>query len=131
MAETATFPFVIHSCRAMYPERGSQATLGGGWTHTQKPVGPPSRTFLLTFEGMRYYLDDLGRIDRETNPKINLALLDDFYKEHEQHKYFLYDHYVYGTVLVLFKKPYQSPELVPQGDGASRAFTLELVEVPV
>lgn len=131
MSELKTFPFVVHSVQVSYPERNSRATLGGGWSYTQKPTGKPARTFMVSFEAMKYYLNDNGRLDALTNVETNLKALDDFYAEHEQHAHFIYEHYVYGTVVVVFKTPYQSPKLIPRGDGTSQPFTVELLEIPL
>lgn len=123
------FPFTIHTCEVEYPERSSQIKLGGGWTHTQKPVGPPARLFTLTFEAMKYYLDDNGAVDDSQSIETNLFALDKFYQKHELHEHFLYDHYLYGQVVVIFHKPFKTPKLLAGGDGASQGFQVQLQEI--
>ncbi|ASV43940.1 hypothetical protein [Pseudoalteromonas phage KB12-38] len=131
MSELKPFPFTIHSVEVAYPERSSKVRLGGGWSHTQKPAGPPARTFTLTFNAMKYYLNDEGLIDAEANIETNIHALDLFYQEHEQHKHFLYEHYAYGSLVVIFDVPFKTPKLLPGGDGATQSFTIQLVEIPV
>lgn len=130
MSELKVFPFTIHSVVTAYPERNSRARLGGGWTHTQKPVGPPARAFTLTFNAMKYELDDNGAIDSKKNIETNIQALDNFYQEHELHKHFLYTHYAYGSKVVIFNAPFKTPRLLSGGDGATENFTIELLEIP-
>lgn len=123
-----TFPFIYHQVKAAYPQRNSQVNLGGGWTHTIKPASKPARKLILTFSAMKYFTNDLGVVDETQQKEINLHALDLFYQQHELHRSFLYDHYAYGTLEVLFAKPFELPDLIKNGDGASRGFTLELIE---
>lgn len=131
MSELKVFPFTIHSVVTAYPERNSRARLGGGWTHTQKPVGPPAKAFTLTFKAMKYELTEDGGIDSEKNLETNLQALDNFYQEHELHGHFLYNHYAYGSMVVIFNAPFKTPRLLDGGSGVTENFTIELLEIPV
>lgn len=130
MSELKTFPFIHHTQETEYPERGSQVRLGGGWTHTEKPVGPPSRTITLNFAAMKYFIDAEGGLDATVNEAINLLALEKFYQEHEQHKHFIYNHYLHGLLTVVFKSPFKTPKLIAGGDGATQSFQVVLLEIP-
>lgn len=126
----AIFDFPYHTQSTDYPQSGDQAQMGGGYQYSVEPSGPPQRTFTLYFETMLYYKKANGDLDREKTPHYNLALLDDFYREHELWKTFEYDHPVYGPVLVKFNKPLKIPEGVKGGMGTVKPFTIELIEQP-
>jgi hypothetical protein len=124
------FNFPHHQVQHSYPKRNSQVDLGGGWTHTIKPNSPPARTFKLSFNAMKYFLDDDGLVSELIKPEINLLALEKFYQAHETYKAFEYEHYLHGVLVVMFSAPFETPKLLKEGNGVSQGFTLEFKEQP-
>lgn len=88
---------------------------------TLKPV----RTFELDFIGMKH---------RETaaqicDPNLSFNRLYEFYELHGLHRRFVYEHPVYGDVIVRFGKPVSIPKKILDGNGSLNTFSVTLVEV--
>lgn len=62
-------------------------------------------------------------------PELNFNELKAFYVRHKSYKPFIYNHPVYGDVVVRFAKPLSLPKKKPGGVGVVEGFTLELQEV--
>lgn len=124
------FPFAYHTYSTEYPESGNRMKFGNGYDFATEPTGPDQRIFVLSFPAMKYYELSGGGIDKTREPVVNMALLDDFYLAHKLWKSFIYPHPVYGELTVKFNKPLKIPEGIPQGDGAVKAFSIELIEQP-
>lgn len=88
---------------------------------TLKPV----RTFELDFVGMKH---------RETaaqvcDPNLSFNRLYEFYELHGLHRRFVYEHPVYGDIIVRFAKPVTIPKKILDGNGSLGTFTVQLIEV--
>lgn len=125
-----TFNFPYHTFRTEYPESGTRVQLGGSYIFTAPPDGPDLRRITLNFPVMFYYLQSDGvTIDTTTNPTYNMAVLEAFYNTHKMYKSFTYPHPVYGNMTVKFFTPLRTPEGIPGGRGATKDFTIELIEI--
>lgn len=126
----ATFDFPYHQVETEYPETGTRVKLGGSYTFTAAPDAPGQRIFTLKFETMCYRVTAGGVIDATTQPQLNAAALEAFYKAHELWKTFDYVHPIYGTLKCKFNKPLKIPKGKVRGNGWLEAFDLELIEQP-
>jgi phage-related protein len=124
------FDFPNHTVTHVYP-KGDSFKFGNGYEFAAKPFGPPQRTFKLTFEAMVWFLNDDGSADTATEPGINMQRLIEFYEEHQTWKKFLYPHPVYGTLIVRFKEPLETPQSLKNAAGATDKLELTLVEQPL
>lgn len=125
-----TFDFDYHSMSTKYPETGTKMKLGGSYNYTSTPTEPPARTITLHFadNAMRIHMISRGVPDLTKEPQTNWARLEAFYKAHEMHKSFIYQHELYGDLVVKFAKPLEMPQLTKGGWLPS--FTLDLEEQP-
>lgn len=126
----AVFSFPYHTYSTEYPESGYRMKFGNAYDYATEPTGPDQRIITLNFATMKFYEAPGGGIDRTREPAINMALLEDFYLEHRLWKSFTYNHPIYGAMQVKFNKPLKVPEGIQQGDGALKAFSIELIEQP-
>ncbi len=123
------FDFSVHAVSHSYPQRGTQVQLGGNWTFSTAPRGPVMRTFTLRFDLMRWFKN--GAVYSSTiEPQLNLLRLDEFYREHELHKDFIYPHELYGNLVVKFAQPLVIPEAKKDSNGAVLGLTITLIEQP-
>lgn len=123
------FPFENYKRNFEYVNNSTSIQLGNGYEFVTKPRSPTLKEFTLTFTGFRYYFDDNGNVDHETNAyKDNIATLCDFYDSVQTYDTFtLYDEQ-FGSVPVRFKDPLK----VPQTDGRRavvKEFSITLKEV--
>lgn len=125
-----TFSFPNHRQKAKYPESSTRLVLGGGYVFASEPVAPDHRTFTLIFpKGYKYFLNGDGTLDITTNAdKNNFGAIEIFYQEHKLHLPFTYPHPIWGPLKVRFNKPLETPDGVPNGDGAVENFELEIIE---
>lgn len=125
-----TFDFPMHLYEVNYVENQFRVQLGGNWQTALAPEAPEQRIFKLSFEAMRWILDpETDAIDRLASPEINIARLEDFYKDHLLHEEFIYPSNYHGDVVVRFNKPFVLPKGVPGGNGTTQGFELEFIEV--
>lgn len=123
------FDFSVHVVSHSYPQRGTQVQLGGNWTFSTEPRGPVMRTFTLRFDLMRWFKN--GSVFSSTiEPTLNLLRLDEFYREHELFKDFIYPHELYGNIVVKFAQPLVIPEAKKDSHGAVLGLTVTLIEQP-
>lgn len=124
------FDFPIHTVSHSYPQRGTQVQLGGNWTFSTAPRAPVMRTFTLRFDMLRWIKNNAGLYTSSIDPEINALRLDEFYREHELHKDFIYPHEIYGNLVVKFAQPLVLPEAKKDGFGAILNVSLTLIEQP-
>lgn len=125
-----TFDFPMHLYELNYVENQFRSQLGGPWQEAFPPEGPEQRIFKLSFEAMRWIFEPgTETIDRESEPAINIARLEDFYKSHLLHEEFIYPSTYHGDVVVRFNKPFILPSGIPRGRGTTQGFELEFIEV--
>lgn len=124
------FDFPFHTVQTNNPESGMRGTMGGSYVFTAAPTDPDQRQFTLTFATMKYFFDSSNVLDETINPQYNMLALAQFYQRHKTYKSFHYEHPVYGTMECKFNKPLVEPESLPGGSGATKAVTVELIEIP-
>lgn len=149
MADYKTFDFPLHHATHSYPA-GDQVQFGRGWSHASEPDLPIQRSFILKFAAMTYVKNPhTGLWLRDADTRVNsgelLALnkikqrsivcLDDFYNEHKLHKKFIYNHFLYGALVVRFAQAFQIPSPLEsakniQNDIPTEAFEVRLIEQP-
>lgn len=125
------FDFPFHKASVAYPERSAQVKLGGNYLFSTKPSGPVMRTFTLEFNVLYWIKNQFGVFDSNIEPQLNLLRLDDFYVRHELHKDFIYQHEIYGNLVVKFVKPLVIPTAKEGSDGAVFGLSLLVIEQPV
>ena len=125
-----TFNLPYHRVSRRYPRTGTSLELGRGYQFTSPPPGRYQRQFVLKFPTLVYFLDDDGEADATIEPTLNMLAFIEFYEEHLLHKSFLYNHPDLGQITVKFATPFEEPDGVPQGNGASEAFEITLIEQP-
>ena len=128
------FDFPYHRWEVKYPESSIRVQFGNNFTFTAKPDAPDLRVITLTFPSLKYYpptIDGQGNAtpDLSTNPKINLASLEDFYQTHRLHTTFIYRSPIYGDLKVRFNRPLEIPQGNVNGDGSVNDVKVELIEV--
>ena len=84
----------------------------------------PIRIFNLDFSGMKIYEENPGMYPLSTN----FNLLYAFYLRHGTHKRFIFEHPVYGDLIVRFGKPLSVPKKTPNGLGSLQTFQILLIE---
>lgn len=123
------FPYFTHSTE--YPENSGSVKMGNGYTFTTAPIGPPQRTFRLKLEGMRWRIASNHTRDAFTNPHLNLARLENFYKNVQLWRSFWFPHWFDGYVLVRFARPLRIPEGIKGGNGLVPTIEIDLIEQPL
>lgn len=84
----------------------------------------PIRVFNLDFSGMKIYEENPGNYPLNTN----FNYLYDFYLRHGTHKRFIFEHPVYGDLIVRFGKPLSVPKKISNGLGSLQTFQILLIE---
>lgn len=125
-----TFDFPFHLVEDQYPESSTTIQFGGGYQFATKPKGPDQITFKLTFKGMWFFERSPGVVDRDRDPQINMALMQDFYEAHRLYEPFYYPHPRRGLVTVRFSKPLQIPKGVERGNGQTEQVNVEFILQP-
>lgn len=125
------FDFPYHVCTIRYPKRGSQVKLGGSYTYTIKPASPVARTFILTFDVMKWIKNAQGILTATQDPYVNVMRLDNFYQAHELHADFIYRHERYGDVVVKFAEPLEIPPAKRDSFGSVFGISVTLEEQAV
>lgn len=124
------FDFSAHAVSHSYPQRGTQVQLGGNWTFATGSKAPVMRTFTLRFNVLRWVRGSNGLINSTEDPTINALRLDEFYREHELHKDFIYPHEIFGNIVVKFAQPLNIPEAKQNSGGAVLNTVVTLIEQP-
>lgn len=121
--------FKLHKREFKYLGNVTAVQLGNGYSYISKPISPQLKEFTLSFTGYRFYFDEEGRLDYETNKSVNnMGTLCQFYEEMNQYTTFIYNDEQFGAVPVRFKEPLTIPKTV--GDrGVVEEFRITLVEV--
>lgn len=117
----ATYAFPYHRVRHIYPP-GDQQKFGRGYTYAVKPLLPLQRTFILTYPLMVWGSSDAN---------YDMQTLITFYETHELWDRFTYPHPQYGNLIVRFGAPLQTPDSIPNGNGATDQFEVTLIEQPL
>lgn len=125
-----TFDFPFHTVSDEYPTSSTVIQFGGGYQFATKPNGPDQLTFKLAFEAMWFFERSPGVVDRDREPQINMALMQDFYEAHRLYEKFYYPHPTRGLVVVRFAKPLQIPKGVKGGNGKTDQVNLEFILQP-
>lgn len=124
------FDFPYHTVETENPESGFRGQFGNSYVFTAAPSAPDQRLFNLNYPAMKFFTDQNGVVTDLVQPQINMFAMIKFYQNYKMHKTFTYNHPVYGPTLVKFFKPLKEPEVLPGGFGITKAFTVQLVEVP-
>jgi len=126
-----TFTFPMHRVMTKYPSNGQQIKFGNNYTFAAEPDAPVDRTFVLKFQGFKYFLDEEGAIDVVTNAAVNnVGTLEAFYQVHQLWKSFVYPHAILGNTTCKFKTPLEIPHGMPGGGGLVEAFDINMIECP-
>lgn len=88
-----------------------------GWDYSPTPVLPYRRSFKVTLEGLRWRVDDYGRLDTATEPQTNAGRLEQFYTLHRKYKPFIYSHEYLGLLKVRFSNVLSVPKATPNSGG--------------
>ena len=122
--------FMLHNDDMAFVRQGFSVDFGGGYSFATDGEFPVLREFNLYFTGYKWYINDKGEIDTETNKNINnLGNLREFYKRHLTHKSFVYNHPTEGMVKVRFAEPLVLPRRIKAGGGVCEDFTVKLKQV--
>lgn len=124
------FNFPYHRTETENPESGFRGQMGSSYVFTTPPTDPDQRKFTLSFPGQQYFLNNLDQVDETILPERNMFALIKFYQRHKLYKSFQYVHPVHGMMEVKFSKPLKEPEAIEGGNGVTKEFTIELVEIP-
>lgn len=123
--------FMNHKRDVKYLQNTSSVTLGNGYEFVSSPISPLLKEFTLYFTGFRYYFNDDGSIDYETNKdKNNVGALALFYEQMNMNNMFVYNDPVYGKTMVRFKEPLSLPKTLGPFAVVSD-FSVVLTEVTV
>lgn len=126
-----TFDFPNHGVPVTdNPDSGFRVQMGGSYTFAAPPTDPDQRVFTLTFNGMRFFLNEDDELDETIQPQVNMFNLIKFYQRHKLHKSFIYAHPVHGTLEVKFNKPLKEEGVLAGGFGVVKEFPVELIEMP-
>lgn len=128
MAETFD-NFMHHKRSFKYLQNTQSIELGNGYSYISKPISPMLKEFTLKFTGFRYYFNEDGTIDYETNKTLNnMGTLCSFYETMNMYESFVYNDEQFGGVLVRFSEPLSVPETTGPY-GAVSDFEIVLKEV--
>lgn len=126
-----TFPFTSFTVQTRYLPSGSSLQFGSGYTFTSAPDAPIQREFTLNLSGYKYFQNLDGTIDYTTNATLNnIGALEQFLAPKGQWDPFLFEHPIYGPVVVLVSVPLQIPKGLPGGNGVVDDLQITLLEQP-
>lgn len=131
MSELDNFDnFMAHKCSLEYISQGFTVDMGDGYTFATDGKSPVIRKLKLTFTGYRWYMNEDGSVDVETNKNINnIGAFRDFWLAHLTHKQFIYKHPTEGNLNVRFNQPITIPELKSPGFSVVSDFSVELIQM--
>ena len=126
------FPFTYHETTTQWP-KGNAFTFGKGWQFAAQPQLPLQRTFRLRFPVLQYFVDQYGNPDPTQNPAYNAYALVQFYQSVLTYQTFTYNHPLFCALNVRWSadQPFESPRVIPGGNGATEPLEIFLIEVPV
>lgn len=129
--EVDTFDdFMIHTCDMEYISQGFTVDMGDGYTFATDGKSPVVRKLSLTFTGYKWYMNEDGSVDSETNKSINnMGALRDFWLKHLTHKQFIYKHPTEGDLKVRFSSPLKIPSLRSVGFSVVKDFNVSLIQM--
>ena len=87
------------------------------------------RVFTVTIPIMRYYFGSQGQLLIDYERSTNFAWLEWMYNIHKTVKPFLFDHPIYGSLMVRFAEPLKVPKGIKGGQAALDSVGITLVEV--
>jgi hypothetical protein len=126
-----TFDFPYHRVRTEYPDSTTKVQMGKGWVYPVKPDAPDQRRFVLTMDGMQYFVDPItGEISSTINPQRNMLALELFYRSVQCWGEFNYVHPIYGATNVRFNIPLSVPQGIKDANGLLEPFELSFIEIP-
>lgn len=99
-----------------------------GWPFSSRPRVPYQRTFIVTLQGMQWYLQANGLYDDATNAAYNAHALELFYAANGTWDSFTFNHPHLGAITCRFAEPVQVPEAIPNSGGLIDKFDIKLVE---
>ena len=108
------------------PAQGKGMSMNG-WHFSSKPAVPYQKSFIVTLQGMHWYLKPSDLFDVSTNPQYNARRLELFYEEHGCWDNFEFPHPHLGLLTVRFKEPLQIPEAIPNSGGLIEKFDVQLI----
>ena len=126
------FIWDYHNFGTKYVEPFTHANVGSEGTQSFVPytVNKAVRIFSLEFPLLLLQEADYSRYTGLTyRPELDFSKLKEFYIRHKSYKPFIYNHPIYGDMVVRFAKPLALPKKVMGGSGAVQGFTLELQEI--
>lgn len=126
----AVFLPIYFTWTTKYPDSGTRIGFARSYAYTAGPTAPDQRIFNLKLQGMQYFLNASQVIDTTVFPERNLALFEQFYRNHYLHQPFDFNHPVYGMLQCKFNRPLELPEGVPGGNGMIETLEVELIEQP-
>lgn len=122
--------FMLHSRSVEHKTTANSITLGSGYNLSVRSDSPEMKRWKLTFYGYKWYLNQDGSIDYETNKsKNNFGRLIDFAQRHDVVEPFIYSDPVYGDTLVRFENKIDEPVVIRNSGGVVENFSVNLVEV--
>lgn len=124
-----TFTFMKHVLSVEYPESSAKIKFGRGYEFASRPIGPDQVTLTLSFKAMFFAFNPNGSYNLTWEPTINMALLENFYKEHRLYEKFIYPHPVEGNLTVRFDRPLQY-KIIENGNGQVEPFQIRLLTQP-
>ena len=127
---SGTFEPTFFQFDTEYPDSGVRIQFGNSYTFAAPPDAPDQRIFKIMLQGMQYFLDVDGEIDRTVKPERNMAKFEDFYLLNKLWDSWTFPHPVYGDVQVKFHKPLMIPKGIKKGGGVLPDFEIQLVEQP-
>lgn len=121
-----------HNFGTKYVEPFTHAIVGLEGTQSFVPytAKKPVRNLSLDFPLLLLHDAEKAKLSGiNYRPELDFNKLKEFYIRHKSFKSFIYEHPVYGDMLVRFSKPLVLPKKMSGGQGVVEGFTLELQEV--
>lgn len=122
------FPAGFYDVEIEYPDNSNLIPLGNNYTMTMYSVAKDLRTLKLTCTGLRYFIDYNDKIEINSYPDQNMALLEIFYLKHRLGKHFKFE-YMGEIIEVRFKEPISIPK-VNGNTGMISDLEITLIESP-
>lgn len=126
----SVFPCSYFTVSTRYPESGIRINLGRSYQFDVPPEAPDQRIFTVTVQGLTWFTNADGTVNRTTNPGRNIAVLEDFYRDRRRALAFTFNHPAEGAIQVKFNRPLEIPSPISGGSGVLPDVEVELIEVP-